>query len=40
MLQDFPGKEKPQYLKARDNPRDLLSKKKPKKYGRKITRKI
>ena len=31
MIKDFPDKEKPQYLKARDNPRDLISKKKPKK---------
>ena len=31
MLDDFPNREKPQYLKARDNPRNLTSKKKEKK---------
>ena len=31
MLNDFPNKEKPKYLKSRDNPRDLTSKKKERK---------
>ena len=31
MLEEFPNKEKPKYLKSKDNPKDLMSKKKEKK---------
>ena len=37
LLDDFPNKEKPDYLKARDNPRDLTSKKKEKKNTQEIS---